>query len=183
MSEAKKIVKGRGVTDFVDMAVRTKNPTVMIVLFEDTAALIGLVVAVSGISIAYYAEIPVIDAVTSIIIGIILLAVALFLARETKELLIGESATKEAREKMRETVLGVPGIEKCGRLMTMHLGPDDILVNLEVDFHDGLSTNELEAVIDRIEASIKKAVPAVKKIFIEADSIKKRIGGPKRRRN
>lgn len=173
MVEARRMGGGGRISDFLDMAVRTKNPTVMIVLFEDTAALVGLFVAGIGISIAYYAQIPVIDSVASIIIGIILLTVAVFLARETKGLLIGESATREDREKMMEAVSGIPEIDECGRLMTMHLGPDDILVNLEVDFSDGLSTSELEAVVDRIEREIKKAVPAVKKIFIEAESIKK----------
>lgn len=164
----------RRISDFLDMAVTTRNPTVMIVLFEDTAALVSLVVAGLGISIAYYAGIPAFDAIASIIIGLILVGVAVFLARETKALLIGESATREDLEKIRGAVGAAAGVEKCGRLMTMHLGPDDILVNLEVDFTDALSTGELEAVIDRIEQDIKRAVPAVKRIFIEAESIKKK---------
>ncbi|MEE9613890.1 MAG: cation diffusion facilitator family transporter [Thermodesulfobacteriota bacterium] len=176
-SEAKKLGGGTRPTDFIRMAVTTKDPTIMIVLFEDTAAMAGLIVAAVGISASYWLDMPFIDGLTSVLIGLILLYVAFFLARETKKLLIGESATKEDREAIRRAVVNVDGVERCGQPMTMHLGPEDILVNLEVEFRDGLSTDEVEAAIDRIESRIKSAVPAVKKIFIEAESISKRTVG------
>ncbi len=176
LKEARKVSRGSSVTALIKMAIRTKDPTIMIVLFEDGAAMVGLVVAITGILLSYYLHLPILDAVTSIVIGIILLFVAFFLARETKKLLIGESATKEDREKIMAAVTGVKGVEKCGSLMTMHLGPADILVNLDVEFTDMLSTDELEDTIDTIEIRIKKAVPTVKRIFIEAESITKRRG-------
>ena len=166
LREARKIKTGTGLKSYINMAVKSKNPTVMVVLFEDTAALVGLFAAFIGISLAHYLQM-------SIIIGIILLVVALFLARETKELLIGESASRADRYKMYQAVSGIPEVCKCGRLMTMHLGPDDILVNLEVEFKDNLSTDEVESAIDKIELEIKKAVPAVGKIYVEAESLRK----------
>ena len=173
-SEAKRLKSKKGLSGFLDMAVRSKNPTVMVVLFEDSAAMVGLFVAAVGISLAHMTQLPVFDAAASIFIGVILLILALFLARETKNLLIGESAGIKDRENIRGVICSVPEIKTCGQLLTMHMGPEDILVNMEVEFIDDLSTDQMEAVIDRIEINIKKAVPEVTKIFIEAQSLKKR---------
>ena len=176
-SEAKRIKEVKGFTSFVDMAVRSKNPTVMVVLLEDSAALLGLLVAAAGISLAYVTKVPVFDAIASIVIGVVLLLLSFFLARETKELLIGESATKKDRERIHKIITDMAEIKQCGRLLTMHLGPDDILVNIDVEFIDELSTDEVEAAIDRIESRVKEAVPEVTKIYIEAQALK-RPGAP-----
>jgi len=176
-SEARKVKEGKGFSSFMDMAIRSKNPTVMVVLFEDTAAMIGLIVAAVGISVAYVAQMPIFDAMASIMIGLVLLVLALFVARETKELLIGESATKKDRETIREVISHIPEIRECGSLLTMHLGPNDILVNIEVEFVDDLSTDEVEKAVDRIESRIKQAVPEVTKIYIEAQAVKKKLAG------
>jgi cation diffusion facilitator family transporter len=178
-SEAKRLRSKKGISGFLDMAVRSKNPTVMVVLFEDSAAMVGLFVAAVGISLAHITQMPVFDAAASIIIGVILLILALFLARETKDLLIGESAGIKDRENIRGVIFSVPEIKRCGQLLTMHMGPEDILVNMEVEFIDDLSTDQMEAVIDRIEINIKKAVPEVTKIFIEAQSLKKKLAKSK----
>jgi cation diffusion facilitator family transporter len=173
-SEARKIKTGKGFTSFMDMAVRSKNPTVLVVLFEDTAALIGLLVAAVGITLAYTTKMSIFDAIASILIGVVLLVLALFLARETKELLIGESAGRRDREKINQAICSMSEIRQCGSLLTMHLGPDDILVNIDVEFIDGLSTDELEAAIDQIESRVKEVVPTVTKIYIEAKAVKKK---------
>jgi cation diffusion facilitator family transporter len=174
-SEAKKLKTGKGFTSFMDMAVRAKNPTVLVVLFEDSAALIGLLVAAVGITLSYTTEMSIFDALASILIGVVLLVLALFLARETKELLIGESAARRDREKIRTAICTMPEIRQCGTLLTMHLGPDDILVNIDVEFVDHLSTDELEAAIDRIESEVKEVVPTATKIYIEAKALKKKM--------
>jgi cation diffusion facilitator family transporter len=179
-SEARKIKTGKGFTSFMDMAVRSKNPTVLVVLFEDTAALIGLLVAAIGVTLAYTTKMSIFDAIASILIGVVLLVLALFLARETKELLIGESAGRRDREKIHQTICAMPEIRQCGSLLTMHLGPDDILVNIDVEFVDGLSTDELEAAIDLIESRVKGAVPTATKIYIEAKALKKELAGSKK---
>ena len=178
-SEAKHLKSRKGFGGYFDMAVRSKNPTVMIVLFEDSAAMIGLLTAAVGISLAHIYRMPVFDAAASIIIGVLLLILALFLARETKNLLIGESAGAKEREHIRRVICSMPEIEGCGQLLTMHMGPDDILVNMEVEFLDDLSTDQMEAVIDRVEMEVKKVVPEVTKIFIEAQSLKKKSAHPK----
>jgi cation diffusion facilitator family transporter len=172
-SEARRIKERKGFASIMDMVVKSKNPTVLVVLFEDSAALLGLFVAGAGISLAYVTRKPIFDAVASIVIGLVLLVLALFLAWETKELLIGESAAKKDRESIRRAVYKIPEIKECGRLLTMHLGPDDILVNIDVEFIDDLSTDDVEAAVERIEARIKEAVPAVKKIYIEAQALKR----------
>ena len=175
LSEAKRLKRQKGFKGFFDMAVRSRNPTVMVVLFEDSAAMIGLLVAAVGISLAYFFHNPIFDALASIFIGLILLVVALFLARETKALLIGESATRIDREKIEQTICSLPEIEQCGRLLTMHLGPNEILVNMDVEFADNLSTNDLESIIDRIESRVKEKVPEATRIYIEANALQKTI--------
>ena len=172
--EASKLKTKNGLFGFIDMAVRTKNPTIMVVLFEDSAALTGLTIALIGMGLSYYTGNLLIDGITSVAIGVLLLGVAVLLARETKELLIGESATEEDIEAMRRALNSIPEINKAGRLMTMHMGPDEILVNLDVEFIDGLSTDGVEEAIDKIERRLKQAVPAVKKIYIEAESLSSR---------
>ena len=127
-----------------------------------------------GISLAHVTGIPFFDAAASILIGVMLFILALFLARETKALLIGESAGSKDRERIRQIICSVSEIKQCGQLLTMHMGPEDILVNMEVEFIDGLSTDELEATVDKLEVRVKDAVPAVSKIFIEAQSLKKK---------
>ncbi len=174
-SEARSIREGKGYSSLMDMAVRSKNPTIMVVLFEDSAALVGLLIAAVGITLAYTTKMSIFDAIASILIGVVLLVLALFLARETKELLIGESAGRRDREKIHQTICSMPEISQCGSLLTMHLGPDDILVNIDVEFVDDLSTDEVEAAIDRIESRVKEAVPSATKIYIEAKAIKKKF--------
>jgi cation diffusion facilitator family transporter len=176
-SEAKHLKEGKGYKSLMDMVVRSKNPTILVVLFEDSAALIGLLVAAVGITLAYTTNMSIFDGVTSILIGVILLVLALFLAWETKELLIGESAGRRDREKIQQAICTMPEIRQCGRLLTMHLGPNDILVNIDVEFVDHLSTDELEAAIDRIESRVKEGVPTATRIYIEAKAVKKELAG------
>ncbi|MBC8430880.1 MAG: cation transporter [Desulfobacterales bacterium] len=173
-SEAKSLKSEKGFSGFLDLVVRSKNPTIMVVLLEDSAAMVGLFVAAIGISLAHVTGRPIFDAAASIFIGVVLFILALFIARETKALLIGESAGSRDRERIQQAICGVTEITSCGQLLTMHMGPEDILVNMEVEFLDDLSTDELETAIDKIEQNVKAAVPAVTKIYIEAQSLKKK---------
>ncbi len=173
MREAAKMKTDHPGQNFVQLATRTKSPTVMVVLFEDSAALLGLAVAAAGILLSYYTRRPVYDAGASIVIGLLLLLVAVFLARETKALLIGESAGPEERRRIRQAIVDLPEVQRCGNILTMHLGPAEILANIDVEFVDNLTTDEVEAAVDKIEASVRGAVPAVRKIYIEAHALKK----------
>jgi len=145
----------------------TKDSALLVVLLEDSAAMLGLFFAVIGLAIAQSTGNDSWDGLASIAIGILLGLVAVLLAIETKQLLVGEAAGRRDRAALRMSVLSLPQVESVGRLLTMHMGPDEILVNLEVDLTDGLVGREVEQVIDRIEAEIRKVLPGVKNIFVE----------------
>ena len=152
-------------------AVRqSKDPAVFTVLFEDTAAMLGLVVALVGIWLGELLGMPVLDGVASIGIGLILAATAAFLAYECKGLLIGESVPVEVRRGIEAIVTGQPGIERINEHRSMHLGPDDVLLNLSLDFASDLSADQLEAAIAALEQAIKSRYPQVRRVFIEAQS-------------
>lgn len=153
-------------------AVRTsKDPALFTVLFEDTAAMLGLVFAFIGIALGQYLEMPVLDGVASVAIGVILALVAITLASECKGLLVGESARRPVVRGIRTLVEARDGIKSVNELLTMHLGPEDLLVNLSVDFVDGISSQDVEAEISAMEADIKESYTEVQRIFIEVQSL------------
>lgn len=154
----------------------SKDPNLTVVLIEDSAALIGLVTAFTGVLLVEITGIVIFDAIASILIGIVLALVAFFLANEMRKLLIGESATEKDLELIRLAVRGVPEIEELGDVFTMHLGPENILLAMNIDFRDDIPSCDLEQVIERIERRIKEKVPKVKQIFIEAEGIAKKRG-------
>ncbi len=152
-------------------AVRAgKDPTMFVVLFEDSAALLGLVVAFIGIGLGQLTGNPYFDGGASIIIGLILGTVACLLAWETKGLLIGEAADPEVQRRIREIVSTHPGIKQVNELITIHMGPQSILVNISVDFADELSSNAVEAATADFNRRIKQTIPEVHRVFIEAES-------------
>lgn len=152
-------------------AVRqSKDPAVFTVLFEDTAAMLGLVVALVGIWLGELLAMPMLDGVASIGIGLILAATAILLAYECKGLLIGESVPLEVRRGIEAIVKGQPGIERLNEHRSMHLGPEDVLLNLSLDFASDLSADQLEAAIAAMERQIKTSYPQIKRVFIEAQS-------------
>ncbi len=158
----------RGRLSIIQAVRASKDPTVFTVLFEDSAAMLGLMVAFIGVFLADVLEMPVLDGVASIGIGIILGGTAAVLAYETKGLLIGESALPETVESIRRAVRAQRGVERVNEVLTMHLGPNDILVNLSVDFDAGLDAGEIEDVIGEIERDLRKRHPEVRRIFVEA---------------
>ncbi len=148
----------------------SKDPALLVVLFEDTAAVLGLVFASVGIIIAHVTDDGRWDGITSIVIGVLLAMTAWVLAHETKALLVGEGASRRDRAAMRAAALRVPQVETVGNLLTMQLGPNEILVNMEVDFDPGLSGDELEQAIDAVETAVRAAVPAASRIFVEPET-------------
>jgi len=145
----------------------SKDPSLVVVVFEDVAALIGLAVAAVGLTLSRITGNGVWDGLASVLIGLVLAGVAWFIATEMKSLLIGESATREERSRIRAATLGVDEVQRIDRLLTMQLAPEEILVNMDVAFDDGLDTDQLEAAIRHIEAVIEEAVPSARKVFIE----------------
>ncbi|MBW1646064.1 MAG: cation transporter, partial [Deltaproteobacteria bacterium] len=171
VNEVRRHRKYPGLRGFIKQILEAKDPTIMVVFFEDSAALAGLAIAALGVSLAWHYQQPAFDALASLAIGAILLYISFILARETRNLLIGESASREHRQLIRRVVTAIPQVRRCGRIMTMHLGPANILLNLDIEFVDGLSTDEVEAAVDAIENKIRAALPLVKKIYIEAESL------------
>lgn len=148
----------------------TKDTSTLVVLLEDSAAMLGLVIATVGLLISQVTGDPRWDGVASLLIGALLAAVAIVLAQETRLLLIGEAATRSDRAAMRARMLSLAQVESVGRLLTMHMGPDQILVNADVDLVDGLTDKEVEIAIDDVEAAIREVLPQARDIFVELES-------------
>ncbi len=166
----KEFRKTKGALGYIKAIQRSKDPTVFTVLFEDSAAMLGLVTAFIGIGLSQFTGILIFDAIASIIIGIILACTATVLAYESKGLLIGEAARPAVIGSIRKIVNGHEGIISINELLTMHFGPQDILLNLSLDFVDGISASEVEWLISDMEAQIKSLHPEITKVFIEAQS-------------
>jgi cation diffusion facilitator family transporter len=158
--------RGRG---FLDALRHSKDPEVLTVLAEDTAAIGGLLVAAAGISLASITGDPAFDAVGSILIGLILLAVAFLLGRENAKLLLGEAVDPQVRTGIEEAIRSVDEVEDLIELLTMHLGPDEFLVVADVRFRDDLDTEEIARVIDRVEEAIRNAEPGALRIYVEPE--------------
>jgi cation diffusion facilitator family transporter len=153
-------------------AVReSKDPPAFMVLFEDSAALIGLAIAFVGTFAASYFDMPVIDGIASIGISIVLAAVALLLARESKGLLIGEPAARYIRESIIAITRSVPGIERAKLLFTVHLAPHQIVAALSLEFRDSLTTPEIEEKIAHLERAIHDRHPDVIAVFVKPQAL------------
>ena len=162
--------KGKGKRGWMAEIRRSKDPTKFTVLFEDSAAMLGLAAAMIGIALAQYLDMPVLDGAAAIVIGVILATTAALLAYECKGLLIGEAASPAVITSIRKAALAQEGVKSVNEVLTMHLGPEDILTNLSVDFADGLSVEQVEAAVSQLEQAVKAKHPHVKRIFIEAQS-------------
>ncbi|MCH8105730.1 MAG: cation diffusion facilitator family transporter [Proteobacteria bacterium] len=161
--------KVRGKWGYIEAIRRAKDPTVFVVLFEDTAAMLGLVVAFVGIALSQYTGILIFDPIASIIIGLILIGTSSWLAYETKGLLIGESANRSIITDIREILQNIDSIDHVNEVLTLHMGPDFILANISVDFDDQKTADEIETTVAEIDATIKAKNPKIKRIFIEAE--------------
>lgn len=171
----KEFSKSKGSLGFVAAIRRSKDPALFTVLFEDSAAMLGLIVAFVGIALGQLLDLPFLDGAASVVIGLILAATAAVLAYECKGLLIGEAATPEIVQAIREMAGNALGISRINELRTMHLGPQDILLNISLDFTDDLSSAQVEEAISTLEQRIKSAHPDVKRIFIEAQNWRRHL--------
>ena len=162
--------KSKGRWGYVKAVQRAKDPSVFVVLFEDSAALLGLIVAFLGVFLAQVTGILWFDGLASVIIGLILGATAIWLAIETKSLLIGESANNEVNQEIHAIAASYPGIEHVNEVLTLHMGPGFILVNISIDFVDQVSAAEVEQTIAAIDLEIKAKSVLVRRVFIEAES-------------
>lgn len=167
----KEFLPTKGNQSFWQAIKNSKDPTVFTVLFEDSAAILGLIVAFLGILLGHLFNNVYFDGIASIIIGLILALVAVLLATESKGLLVGESANPNIIENIRSLAKTEPGVQNVMRLLTMQLSPQEVLLNLEIQFSKHLSGEQIALTVDSLEERIRQQHPEIKQIFIEAKSL------------
>ena len=166
----KEFKKVKGQLTYFEAVKQGKDPSMFVVLFEDGAALLGLLVAMIGIWLAQVTGNMVFDGIASVVIGVILAITAMWMAVETKGLLIGESAEPAIVKAIHEMVDEIDPIERTNEVLTMHMGPNYILVNVSADFSSTASADDVESSIALLDKKIKARFPLVKRIFVEAES-------------
>ncbi len=162
--------EAKGKYGYFEAVRRSKDPALFTVLFEDSAAMLGLVVALIGIALGQWLNMPVLDGVASVLIGVILAVTAALLAYEAKGLLIGEGVEPEVRQGILAILDGQSGIVRVNEVRSMHLGPEEVLLTISVDFAGDLNADQVEAAISKMEQEIKSSYPDVKRLFIEAQN-------------
>jgi len=147
---------------------RSKDPTTYTVLAEDSAALAGLAVAALGIYFSHSLGMPELDGVASVVIGLLLAGVAVFLISQARGLLIGEGIRPETARAIRAIAMEQPGVEDVGHVLSMYIGADEVLVVVDVNFRDDTSTGDAADAVAAIERQVRARFPMIKRIFIEA---------------
>jgi divalent metal cation (Fe/Co/Zn/Cd) transporter len=155
----------------------SKDPTTFTVLLEDSTALLGLVVAFLGVWLGEVLNIPYFDGGASIVIGLLLGFVALFLGYESKSLLIGEAVDKETWLGIKQIAEDEPDVVRAIKILTIYLGPDEVAATLELEFKKDISAVGLRRTIRRIERLIEEKYPRIKRVYYEASSLSERDGG------
>lgn len=160
----------KGKKSYLEAVKTGKDPTTFSVLLEDSAALLGLMIATVGIGLSQMTGNALYDGIASLIIGLILGATAILLARETKGLLIGESASQEVVEGIRRLIRQIPEVEKVNEILTMHIGPDFVLANISLMIAPATDRARAHEIFDSIDTQIKAAYPMVRRVFIESET-------------
>ena len=160
----------KGSLGWLEAVQFSKDPTVFTVLFEDTAAMLGLLVASAGIALGQFLNIPILDGIASMIIGLILAGTATFLAWECQSLLTGEGVSPVVQASIHAIAAAEPSVLRPNEILTMHFGPQDVLVALSLHFVDTDTAAEVENAVTRIERRIKIAHPEVTRVFVEAQA-------------
>ncbi|HEV7683135.1 MAG TPA: cation diffusion facilitator family transporter [Pyrinomonadaceae bacterium] len=180
--QEKKEAHHEGLT-FFEYIRESKDPTAKTVIFEDSAALLGIIIAAAGLYLTEHHSGPgdgaYWDGVASILIGLVLAVVAFVLARTSRGLLLGEAANPKSRQAIKAAIESHPNVVKLIELLTMHLAPKQILINAHVNLRDDLVTDDIERTNEEIESLIKQAEPKVELIFLEtareSHSLKKEV--------
>ncbi|WP_180018467.1 MULTISPECIES: cation diffusion facilitator family transporter [unclassified Acinetobacter] len=159
--------KMKGKMGYFEAFRRSKDPTTFTVLFEDTAALVGLFIALTGIFLAHQLNIPELDGAASILIGVVLAVSAWLLARETKGLLLGETADPRLRENVLNIAQQDTAVYSANGVLTEQMGAHQVIASLSLEFKDDLTSDEIEACVNRIEAQIKQLHPEIITLFVK----------------
>jgi cation diffusion facilitator family transporter len=163
-----KVRRGRSIVEAMHVS---KDPTSFTVVLEDSAAIAGLLVAFVGVVLGHEFNMPFFDGFASILIGLLLCLVALFLGAESKSLLIGEAVDKETLRDIRAIAEAEPKVERALKILTIYIGPDDVAATLELKFMQDISAVELRHAVRRIELAIREKYPRVKRVYYEAESL------------
>lgn len=148
-------------------AIRSsKDPSVFAVLLEDAAALAGLTFALAGLSLAQWLREPRFDGMASIGIGLLLIATAAILSREVLSLMTGESASKEVLGLVRNVLNADARVKSAPEILSLHLGPQNILLAISIDFDDALTSPEVEATAHELTAALRKSHPAITRVYL-----------------
>jgi len=166
----KEFSKQKGRLNYISAVQRAKDPSIFVVLFEDSAALLGLLVALAALLLGQWTGNVYMDGAASIIIGLILAGTAIWLAYETKGLLIGERANSQVIEGIRNIIRQSPNVSNVNEVSTMHMGPDFVLVNVSLDMDDQVLSRDIKTGITTMTQKIKLSYPIVKRVFIEIES-------------
>lgn len=164
----------RGNKPFFKALRDSKDSATLAVVIEDTAALLGLAIALISVFLGHVTGWVYFDGIGSVLIGLLLVSVSLFFAVECKALLVGEGLLSEDVERINEILNEEPSVITFSRPLSLYFGPTEVLVNLDVNFRDELTSDEIETAVDQIESKIKDAIPSVKRIYIEAETLRKR---------
>lgn len=163
--------KMKGARGPLEAIHNSKDPTTFIVVFEDTGALAGLLIAFCGIFLSQQLGRPQLDGLASILIGLMLGLMAVFLAYETHGLLIGEGYERETLRRLRATVETDRAVERVNRLLTLFFGPEEVMLTLEVRFRRELSASEVRAAIARVKQLVRREHPEIRRIYFAAESV------------
>lgn len=147
-----------------------KDPSIFVVLFEDSAALAGIIVAVTGILLAWMIGSVVPDGIASICVGLVLGATSVMLAIEIKGLLIGESAPPELSDAARDMAAGYDEVNGINEVRTLHIGPHDVLLSMSADFIDSTTAGRIEEIVTELEKRLRERFDIIKTVFIEVQS-------------
>ncbi len=157
----------RGTTPFWSAVKGSKDPSTFVVLFEDASDLLGLIVAFLGVFLGHQLNNPLFDGIASIIIGLILTAVSLMLARESRSLLMGESMSQETLERIVTMIEADPAVSAVLESPSMYMAPEEVFLILVIDFNDRLTIDDINRTIPTIRQTIRQQFPLVKRIIIE----------------
>ena len=159
--------RSKGAMGYFEAFRKSKDPTTFTVLIEDSAALLGLLFAFAGIAAASYFDLPMLDGVASLGIGALLTVAAVMLAKETKALLIGESADRDLSAGVLRIAESDSAVRRANGVLTVHMGPEEIVAGLSIEFKDHVTAPEIEACVERIEARLKAQTPEIIALFVK----------------
>jgi cation diffusion facilitator family transporter len=149
----------------------SKDPSSFLVFFEDSGALVGLVIAFLGIFLGQLLGLPRLDGIASIAIGVVLGLMSLFLANETKGLLIGEGFDRETTDRLRKIIEADPNTVRLDRILTLYLGPSEVMLTMDARFHTEFSVGELRQAMDTLKRTIRQEFPQITRIYFAAESM------------